>query len=209
MNAHRHDFLHNEFHTLSLMAATQHVKLYADSTSEAQRSRFRGAIRNHLQALSQAYASAEVSEETHIANIVTFAREMSGQFSSVLYGGRFRIGPAQKALNLYLKYLWCAGLSQRPPHCPVDAIVLAEAGNTSIRWSTMASVEKYREAIDVLRDAATKAGFASLAEWELSAWRNGKARAAGGVSPDKLSCHAAAPQSAKSSSRTPRFILPS
>lgn len=203
------DFLRREFRTLSFMGATQHVPIYAESADEEARKAFRMGLYARLELFAQAYAHAEIGEDEHIANVQRFADELSNEFASTLKDGRFLVGPAQKALNLYLKYLWCAGWTHRPPHCPVDSIVLAEAGNTSIRWSQLALVEKYREAIDVLRAAATKAGFASLAEWELSAWRNGKARAAGGVSPDKLSCHAAAPQSAKSSSRTPRFILPS
>lgn len=54
----------------------------------------------------------------------------------------------------------------------------------------MDSVEKYLSAVDVLRTAAMKAGFASLAEWELEAWRNGKAKAMQGASRYTSPCHA-------------------
>lgn len=36
----------------------------------------------------------------------------------------FRIGSAQKALNLYRKYLWCLGYIPFPPHCPFDATII-------------------------------------------------------------------------------------
>lgn len=184
------DFLRSEFRTLSFMGASQHVPIYAADASERERAAFRAALYAKLEAFEPAYAQAEIYEDGHVANIVGIADELSIRFAPALHERRFRIGPAQKALNLYLKYLWCAGLSQRPPHCPVDAIVLAEAGNTRIRWSTMDSVEKYREAIDVLRTAATKAGFVSLAEWELEAWRNAKAKTVQVALQGMPSCHA-------------------
>lgn len=191
------EFLRAELRTLSFMGASQHVPIYAADADESDRRALREALYAKLESSSQLYAQADVSESEHIDTIQHFADELSNQFAGVLKDGRFRIGPAQKALNLYLKYLWCAGLSQRPPHCPVDSIVLAEAGNTSIRWSTMDSIDEYRSAIGILRAAATKAGFTSLAEWELEAWANGKVNVMQGVPRSMPSRHAfAAPHTA-------------
>lgn len=52
------------------------------------------------------------------------AASLSSEYVSVLADGRMKIGHAQKALNLYLKYMWCAGWVREPPHCPFDRIVL-------------------------------------------------------------------------------------
>jgi hypothetical protein len=42
------------------------------------------------------------------------------QYQGVPSKNLFRVGTAQKALNLYLKYLWCLGEIKTPPHCPFD-----------------------------------------------------------------------------------------
>jgi hypothetical protein len=52
-----------------------------------------------------------------------------------------RIGLAQKALNLYLKYLWCLGEIHEPPHCPLDSIVLGQVpGCKDVRWTLIATL---------------------------------------------------------------------
>ena len=40
-------------------------------------------------------------------NIVALSEGLSEDHADILAGKRFRVGTAQKALNLYLKYLWC------------------------------------------------------------------------------------------------------
>lgn len=92
-----------------------------------------------------------------------------------LSDGRFRIGLAQKALNLYLKYLWCAGFAARPPHCPVDAIILESAGiRAATPWTRLDSIEEYARLIEALRAIASGR---PLAEWELEVWSQQKAHA--------------------------------
>ena len=164
----RYDFLRNEFLTLSLMGASQHVRIYADGVGEADRVKVRNAVRERIEASATGYANGDVSESDHVANIAALADGLSTDFATSLADGRFRIGPAQKALNLYLKYLWCAGFIPRPPHCPVDAIVLRAAkAPAEILWSKMDSTAGYLDAIAHLRKEASSM---ALAEWELQAW---------------------------------------
>ena len=177
----RLDFLRSEFRMLSFMGASQHVAIYAEGSDEGIRKAFRAGLYTKLESFAQPYSRAEFDEDEHIANVQRFAGELSDEFGSTLKGRRFLIGPAQKALNLYLKYLWCAGWIPRPPHCPVDAIVLSEANHAGIRWSRMDSMQAYLEAIAVLRQAA---GDVPLAEWELDAWRNAKSRPSTGTPQD-------------------------
>lgn len=101
------------------------------------------------------------------------ADDLSSDFAPLFRAGRFRIGLAQKALNLYLKYLWCAGFAARPPHCPVDAIILEAAGiRDATPWTRLDSIEEYVRLIHRLRDG-TKGQ--PIAEWELAAWSAKKA----------------------------------
>lgn len=168
---HQHDFLRNEFLTLSFMGASQHVRIYAEGVGEADRVKLRNAVRERLKAIEETYANGDVSESEHVANIAALADGLSADFAPLLADGRFRIGPAQKALNLYLKYLWCADCIPRPPHCPVDAIVLRAAdAPADILWSKIDSVGAYLAAIAHLRTAAATT---TLADWELQAW-NGR-----------------------------------
>jgi hypothetical protein len=51
-----------------------------------------------------------------------------------------------------------------PPHCPVDAVILEKAGNTTIRWTKIKKIEGYQHTTDILKKAA---GQLPLAIWEL------------------------------------------
>jgi len=72
--------------------------------------------------------SQSVSDAEHFEAIGRIAQTLSARHGSILKGGRFRYGTAQKAFNLYLKFLWRLGQIPTPPHCPVDGIVLSAAG---------------------------------------------------------------------------------
>ncbi len=109
-----------------------------------------------------------VTEKRHLENIVALADLTSSMIGNHLYNGRFRIGTAQKALNLYLKYLWCADLVALPPHCPIDYRILQRAGVTGVRWTTVDSITDYAGWIERVR---TVAGHQPIAEWELMAWQ--------------------------------------
>lgn len=84
----------------------------------------RRALRTKLGDLASRYKHP-VDDATHANNICEVADAMTAEFASCLRGGRFRIGIAQKCLNLYLKYLWCVGEILTPPHCPFDATMIA------------------------------------------------------------------------------------
>lgn len=72
-------------------------------------------------------------------------------------------GVAQKALNLFLKYLWCFDLIEQPPHCPIDGQILGKIAWADKPWPLF-NREDYEEAIKQVRN---KAGDKSIGEWEL------------------------------------------
>jgi hypothetical protein len=89
-----------------------------------------------------------------------------------LNGGTLFFGVAQKALNLYLKYLWCWDPNFIPPHCPFDDKIIKALGALPVgvdtKWTTSNSVPSYRAWVAAAR---TIAGTnQSLAEWELEVW---------------------------------------
>ncbi|HMW84121.1 MAG TPA: hypothetical protein PKA73_10355, partial [Pseudomonadales bacterium] len=108
MNPEQQTFLEDEFFSMTLMATVQRGKLYRVSSGEAEKDAFRRALRSELERLTEQY-SVGVSEAQHLANIENLANSLSGSHPNALNAGRFRIGSAQKALNLHLKYMWCLG----------------------------------------------------------------------------------------------------
>jgi hypothetical protein len=102
----------------------------------------------------------------HFAAIRGISDNLSASFGSILKGGRFRYGTAQKVLNLYLKFLWRLGQIIAPPHCPVDGIVLSAAGIEG-RWTHSDNEAEYVGWIKILRQ---KARPLNLAEWEYRLW---------------------------------------
>ncbi len=164
MNHEQLDYLKSELFSLTLMGTVQRGSLYQEGSSEAQRSAFRRSLRAELEQLSEEY-SEPVSEARHLANITSLAELISAKHPEVLSGRRFRIGSAQKALNLYLKYMWCLGLIPIPPHCPFDAIVLSQIPECRhVRWTQLDSPDDYKQ---IVKRAKAVAGTIPLATWEL------------------------------------------
>lgn len=164
MNTEQQAFLDDEFFSMTLMATVQRGKLYREGSGEAEKDAFRRALRLELERLAEQY-KAGISEAQHLANIENLANSLSGSQTSALNAGRLRIGSAQKALNLYLKYMWCLGRIPIPPHCPFDFMVLSRIpGCRDVRWTQLDSLPEYER---IVRQAKTAAGNCPLAEWEL------------------------------------------
>lgn len=162
------DFLEDQFHGMVLQATVQRARIYAPDSGEKSREKFRVGLRAELDLLVPSYQKV-VAEDTHIRNIEQLAAVLSRRHRPVLREGRFRIGPAQKALNLLLKYHWSAGWIPEPPHCPLDFIIIAKLpGRLHQNWTDLDSIAEYRKLIGAVRE---KAGPLSVAEWELAAYQ--------------------------------------
>jgi len=167
MNEPQEQFIIDEFFDCTVRGAFQRARIYRPEAGERARAKFREALRSSLTKRAVEY-SEPVSEDDHVANIVSLADELSDGHTDVLVNGRFRIGVAQKALNLYLKYLWCIGKATTPPHCPFDAVViqmLVDCG--SMNWTKLDSAAEYRMLVTA---AKTRAAGKTLAEWELETY---------------------------------------
>ena len=174
-------FLDRELLMLTRMGTLGRARIYAKGANTGrQRKPFRDALDAWLQCAGNSYRTRNVDEREHVKNIEELSSRMSEDYRSILRGGSFRIGPAQKALNLYLKYQWARGLIAPPPHCPIDSIVLGEirrtpAGRNSricktVTWTTMHDIRHYEYVITVAKRVA-QAGGCSLPEWELRIWQ--------------------------------------
>ena len=172
-------FLDQETLTLTVNGALGRNPTYCEGTKPSKKEEFRKALRDCLQSRREEYQAERVGCERHIKNIETLSSTLSEPYKGILRGGEFRIGTAQKALNLYLKYCWARGVVKEPPHCPIDSIVLANAGNCAgsdkceicreVPWTRIRCTREYLHFVDNAKAEATRCGL-SLACWELKLW---------------------------------------
>lgn len=173
MNIDQLQFLKDEFFSLTLMATVQRAGVYNDNTEERQRRAFREALRSELEELAKQY-NRGVDEETHLRNIRHLCKSLTSNHTRVLKNGRFRTGTAQKALNLYLKYLWCLGEIPMPPHCPFDFQIIGKLRRyNGPKWTELDSLGDYRRLVAA---AHSEAKNMPLALWELRAYNSAQPR---------------------------------
>lgn len=157
-------FLNDEIFQLTLSGALQRASVYAENITENDRSRFHKTLKSELSGMIPCYTSL-ASDSAHAENIVRLSCALTKKHSMILQQHVFRIGVAQKALNLYLKYQWCLGRIPEPPHCPFDARILKQIpGCESIRWTQIEMIEEY---LEIVQRAKKVAEPLTLAEWEL------------------------------------------
>jgi hypothetical protein len=145
-------------------------KVYAPRVRDETRVAVENAVCSRLRELLPVYRSP-VSEEIHIKNIRSLADGVSDACATALNEGRLVFGVAQKLVNSWLKYLWCAGQIQEPPHCPFDRIIIGKLKlppDCGMQW-TRGSEADYRSWISAAKVLASQKNK-SLAVWELHEW---------------------------------------
>ena len=172
-------FLDRETFMLMVLGAVGHNPTYRKGIGENRKLRFRRSLRDWLESRVEEYGSARVDDKHHAANIQDLSSALSERHADILLEGIFRVGTAQKALNLYLKYGWARGIVPEPPHCPLDRNVLAKIGKCAstagcpicrkVPWTQIRSIEQYLHFIDHAKVTAAGAGL-SIARWELQNW---------------------------------------
>ena len=161
-------FLRQQAELSAVIASLQRAGVYEPTASDAQRQELRQAPREALAQLSERYASP-VSHEAHVKNIVLLAQGISERCGSYLRGRHLRIGVAQKALNLYLKFLWCYGQIPTPPDCPFDSRIIAKLPPESQQsWTRLDSLDGYE---GLVAAAKVVAAPQELAVWELDVFQ--------------------------------------
>lgn len=154
----------------SLGAAFQRAKIYVNDVSEIEKDKLKDDMAKRLEILEQKYI-LPVSSEEHYANIKQFADELTIKYKRILEKRRFRVGIAQKAINIYLKLIWCYGWIEEPPHCPIDSVVLRAIGDSETKWTKIESIKEYRKVIEKLHSHISREKIHhSMSEWELEEW---------------------------------------
>lgn len=168
-------FLEAEFVQLTMVAMTRTrggTPVYNRVLSDNERRAVSKTLRGLLRKLSRKYKKGGVSDEDHVRNIEELAFSMQKQYKPLLLNGEFRIGIAQKALNLCLKYRWCLGHIPMPPDCPFDSRILAKINWRGPSWTAINSTKEYQKLVGAARKVAKGSGYTHLAEWELAEYNS-------------------------------------
>ena len=166
----RWNFLEDEFLMFSINAAIVRGKdnpTYAlGCNNEPNKKQLHAVLRRELRTLRPKYEK-KVDDGPHLDNISALASKVSGECKSFLKDGVLRIGRAQKALNLYLKYLWCAQKIVTPPHCPFDNRVIGRLPTpfSAVAWTKIKTRDEYRELVSAAKRVA--GDDVPLSVWEL------------------------------------------
>ena len=159
--------------TESLKAALQQRQntVYSRPEFGDERSRFRGVLAQMIRSEAARYKQpSRVPDAEHCEAIRRISDGLSARYGQIfLTNCRFRYGTAQKAFNLYLKFLWRLGSlgSGKPPHCPCDGIVLSAAGIVG-KWTHSDDQQEYMRWIEVIRKIASPL---DMSDWEYQLWQ--------------------------------------
>lgn len=161
-------FINNEVLTLTILGGLgRGYPVYRTGIQENDKNDFKIFLRKQLHQYSKKYRN-NVGEKEHVENIKKFAQDITNRYSEILKDNKFRVGRAQKLLNLYLKYLWVLGKIPKPQHCPFDRKIIKKLG-LDTNWTKLDSIDDYKKMVEKARNAA-KDNNVSIAEWELKMW---------------------------------------
>ena len=173
-------FLRREFQMLSWKGSVGMNPTYKKKgVSENKRKKFKKWLCDYCdKELLPMYESQKVSESVHYQNIEklkNYAKSSTKKkikvdgisIYKILLDDEYKIGTAQKFLNLQLKYLWCAGMSKKPPHCPIDRTILEYVGWNGAPWTQWNSIFIYKWAIELITEKSHSEGWDNIADWEL------------------------------------------
>ncbi len=166
MKAKKSVFLNDEIWVLTFGGGLQRSGVYADNISDAKKAEFRKSVKGKINKLViSVYAKSVVTSDEHIENLIGIKDWINLKHSDVLRNGKIKLGIVQKLLNLYLKYQWCLGELETPPHCPFDRIIISKMKLPNPpAWTQLDSVGTYKMLVE---KASQLAGNKSIAEWEL------------------------------------------
>ena len=161
-------FLVSEFWMLSWNASVQRVELYNENTSETKKKDFRNRVIGWIEKELLEQYSSEIDSEKHEENLEKLIQKGSEFGKDILKDGKYPLSVAQKLLNLQLKYLWCYNIKAKPPHCPVDRIIMNQLRPKDRKpWTKIKKLSEYKTIISKLEQIADQ-NDQSLADWELS-----------------------------------------
>ncbi len=167
------EYLLRELWVLTWNASVQHAALYKKDAYKNQTDlidTFKDKIIDHVKTKVLPQYSVNVEEQQHCANIKDLISYANMIDTGILGEKKYKYGVAQKVLNLALKYYWCLGLIEEPPHCPIDKRIIDKTSYKGrINWTQILTESEYINVISDIRQLAEQEKC-SIAQWELYNW---------------------------------------
>jgi len=168
----KQEYLVSELGILAWGASVQRAHLYAANLPQGSQIsiEFRKHVIKFVSSKLLPQYKNPVSEPEHYKNIDRLIKFANAEGMRVLGSNGYKYGVAQKFLNLTLKYHWCLGLAEEPPHCPVDRRVIDKTNfKGKANWTEIVEAAEYKKIISGVHDLAKKEGL-SIAMWELKCY---------------------------------------
>jgi len=171
MKALKQTFLHNEIWLLTFGGAFQRGNIYKANVSDANKSVFRNELKAFVDKHIIPQYKRIVVESAHVLNIEAIVAT-SENWKDILNDGKLTVGVAQKILNLVLKYYWCLGEIEMPPHCPLDRIIQQKGlkSKSIVNWTSLNDMDEYLRIMTDIKQVAQAKGK-TIAEWELEVFK--------------------------------------
>lgn len=164
------EYIVSELWILAWNASVQRAALYKRGVRESKNDAiniFRNQLINFIKTKLLPQYSIKVGEPQHCRNIQELVDYANKIDNGLLGENGYKYGVAQKVLNLSLKYYWCLGQIQEPPHCPIDRIVIDKTPYRGmINWTKILTEKEYLKIISTVRSLAEQQKY-SIAQWEL------------------------------------------
>ncbi len=166
----RRQYILEELWILAWNASVQHASLYIPGAYKDNREEINELKNKIVKFVSDTVIPRyknKLDEKQHCMNINDLIVYANMVDTGVLGENRYKYGVAQKLLNLILKYYWCVGEIEEPPHCPIDRIIIDRTKyRGSINWTQILTESEYLKVIGAIRKLAL-AKETSIAKWEL------------------------------------------
>lgn len=153
---------------LTFDGAFKRAKIYDKKATDAERKEFRKTIADLLpRYLKRIQNRKRYLHSDHYKTIELLTKDVSKRHSDILDKNKFRIGNAQKFLNLYWKVSWLLQKGiQQPIQCPFDSIIMKKLPvKVRVAWTAFDTIDEYKALVKAVQH---KIGDSkSIAEWEL------------------------------------------
>ncbi len=167
-----HDFIHRMVLRNSTNAAIQRANVYSTTASQTEKNAFRKDLKRWLKQLGLRYFSLEYDGKKYCDEIASLKTHLNNRHSTFLNGGNVKIGARQKAITLYLKYLWLLGdNSKKPIYATLDRGIMNLAGvKNPPNWTKINDIQEYERVGKEIDSFAQNQGWESGSVWEAETW---------------------------------------
>ncbi len=164
------EFIVSECWILAWGASVQRAHLYKKGIDRSDKRivQFKSAVIKYITENLLPFYVKPCSEEEHLKNIKSLIDFANKADPGILGIQKYKYGVAQKLLNLALKYFWCAGITAKPPHCPVDRIIIEKTKfKNKLNWTQIVEEKDYLKVIKEIKSIAKPVKL-DPADWELT-----------------------------------------